>query len=185
MELLEQQSEVLEQFAAADLHAFEALFHQFQAEVYGWIVRIVRDHSAAEDLTIETFWRLYRAHARFDPKRSLGAWARRIAVNVAIDHLKKARTEEVQLPEDPPWSAEHNARCGDPGTQRELCERTRLAFRQLPAKLQAVAALALIEECPHSEIAEALDISPSAVKSRLFRAVALLRRKLGNLGPNP
>jgi RNA polymerase sigma-70 factor (ECF subfamily) len=59
--------ELLKRFRQGDPEAFEALFRQFQAEVYGWIVRIVRDPSAAEDLTVETFWRIHRARGRFDP----------------------------------------------------------------------------------------------------------------------
>jgi RNA polymerase sigma factor (sigma-70 family) len=70
---------------------------------------------------------------------------------------------------------------GNPAIRREIRERTQLAFEQLPAQLRMVAALALIEECPHAEIADALNISTAAVKSRLFRAVRLLRKKLGNL----
>jgi RNA polymerase sigma-70 factor (ECF subfamily) len=91
--------ELLKRFAQGDAEAFEALFRQFQGEVYGWIVRIVRDRGIAEDLTVETFWRIHRAHARFDPEKSFGAWARRIATKAAIDHLKKAR-REVGLPDD-------------------------------------------------------------------------------------
>src|SRR5207247_1850259 len=90
-------------FVAGDVEAFEALFKAHQREVYGWIARLVRDPAAAEDLTIETFWRIYRSRARFDPARSFGAWTRRIAVNVAIDHLKRAgrdRHERVE-PADP------------------------------------------------------------------------------------
>ena len=75
--------ELLERFARGDLEAFEILFRQFQKEAYGWIIRIVRDPRAAEELTVETFWRIYRAHARFDPTRSFGAWARRVATNLA------------------------------------------------------------------------------------------------------
>lgn len=91
--------ELLERFARGDLEAFETLFRQFQGEVYGWIVRIVRDRGIAEDLTVETFWRIHRAHARFDAEGNFGAWARRIATNAALDHLKTAR-REVALPED-------------------------------------------------------------------------------------
>src|SRR5262249_49614962 len=76
-------------FVQGDAAAFEALCKAHQREVYGWIVRIVQDRSVAEDLTIDVFWRIYRSRARFDPERSFGAWARRIAVNVAIDHMKK------------------------------------------------------------------------------------------------
>ena len=68
-----------------------------------------------------------------------------------------------------------------PAFRREMRERTQLAFDQLPAKLRVVATLALVEDCPHGEIAEALNISTAAVKSRLFRATRLLRRKLRNL----
>jgi len=180
MELLEQSPEMLHEFAAGDLNAFETLFRQHQAEVYGWIVRIVGDPAAAEDLTIETFWRIHRAHARFDPSRSFGAWARRIASNIAIDFLKTGRVCESPLDE--------NFAAGipipgslNPAMQRETRERTQNAFQQLPAKLRAVAALSLIEDVPHREIAEALNISTAAVKSRLFRAVRILRRKLANL----
>lgn len=179
MELLEQRPELLQQFAAGELEAFETLFRQFQGDVYRWIVRIVRDPAAAEDLTVETFWRIYRAHARFDPERSFGAWARRIATNVALDYLKSRRGKETPLDES--LQAESHVSPGDPAVQREMRERTRAAFEQLPAKLRMVATLALIEDQAHGEIAEALNISPAAVKSRLFRAVRLLRRKLGNI----
>ena len=61
--------ELLERFATGDLEAFETLFRGHQKHVYAWIVRIVRDSGIAEDLTVETFWRIYRSRARFDPGR--------------------------------------------------------------------------------------------------------------------
>ena len=64
--------ELLERFAQGDIDAFEALFRDFQRNVYAWIVRIVRDPAVAEDLTAEAFWRMYRAHARFDPRGNFG-----------------------------------------------------------------------------------------------------------------
>lgn len=184
MELLEQPPELLEQFAQGELEAFEALFRQFQGEVYRWIIRIVRDPGVSEDLTIETFWRIHRAHARFDPKRSFGAWARRIATNAALDYLKNAQGKnvgrETVLPSDLAAAA-----LPDPGIRQDVRERTQQAFRQLPAKLRAAAILALIEERPYEEIAEALGISTGAVKLRVFRALRLLRKKLKQLGVEP
>jgi len=184
MPVLEQPTDVLERFATGDSGAFEELFRQFQGEVYGWIVRMVRDPAAAEDLTIETFWRVHRAHARFDPQRSFGAWARRIATNVALDHLKsaQAKREQAVSPEEGLVENAPAAAAPDPDVQRELRARTQKAFQQLPARLRIVATLALIEERPQAEIAEALNISTGAVKSRMFRAVRLLRRKLKDLG---
>jgi len=176
---LEQPSELLEQFAHGDLDAFESLFRQFQNEVFRWIVRIVRDPGVAEDLALETFWRIHRAHARFDPRRSFGAWARRIATNVALDHLKIARPE-VALLEDSPAAASPDA-----AVQRDIRERVAGAFCQLPAKLRAAATLALVEEQPYKEIAAALGISIGAVKLRVFRALRLLRKKLKQQGIEP
>ena len=179
MPLLEQQPDLLWQFAHGAPDAFEALFREFQGRVYGWIVRIVRDPGVAEDLTIETFWRIHRAHARFDPRRSFAAWARRIATNVALDHLKSMRPQQP-LPEDVPAATSLN-----PGLQQDIRERTARAFRQLPAKLQVTATLALIEEEPYKDIAEALGISVGAVKLRVFRALRILRKKLRQMGIEP
>jgi len=67
--------ELLERFAAGNLEAFEELFRQHQREVYAWIVRIVRDTGIAEDLTVETFWRIYKCRVRFDPAGNFRAWA--------------------------------------------------------------------------------------------------------------
>jgi len=171
--------ELLERFAKGDLDAFETLFRQFQGEVYRWIMRIVRDPTQAEDLTIETFWRIYRARARFDPTRSFQAWARRIASNLAASHLRNVRAE-VPLPENYPARP-----AADSAVQRELRDRMRSAFCSLPPKFQVAATLALIEERPYEEIADALGTSVGTVKSRVFRATRMLREKLERTGIKP
>jgi RNA polymerase sigma-70 factor (ECF subfamily) len=171
--------DLLERFAQGELEAFETVFRQFQGEVFGWIVRIVRDPEIAEDLTVETFWRIYRARSRFDPARSFGAWARRIATNAALDYLKSVRPE-VLLTENQAQVAPT-----DPAIQRDIREQIEQAFLHLPAKLQVVARLALIEQQPYEEIAQAVGISVGAVKSRVFRAVRLMRSKLQRMGIEP
>ncbi len=167
--------ELLERFAAGDLEAFEALFRQHQKEVYAWVVRIVRDTGIAEDLTVETFWRIYKSRARFDPAGNFRAWARRIATNAALDHLRHSR-RETGLPEDLPC-----APGADPAIRRETRERIKQAFFQLPPKYRLVATLALVEEEPYNDIAEAAGISVALVKVRVFRAVRMLRKKLSPL----
>jgi len=57
--------DLLRRFALGDIDAFETLVQQFQGDIYAWIVRIVRDPGIAEDLTVETLWRIYRAHLVF------------------------------------------------------------------------------------------------------------------------
>ena len=171
--------DLLERFARGEIDAFEALSRQFQSEIYGWIVRIVRDPGIAEDLTVETLWRIYQSRRQFRPNGNFGAWARRIGTNLAIDYLRHAGPEE-SLTMDP-----EDAAAPDRVVQRETREKIQQAFRRLPMKLQTVAMLALVEERPYDEIASALGISAGAVKLRVFRAVRILRQQLKRQGITP
>jgi RNA polymerase sigma-70 factor, ECF subfamily len=172
---------VEERFAQGDLGAFEEIFRAYQADVYRWVARIVRGHGIAEDVTVEAFLRMYRAHARFDPKGNLGGWARRIATNLALDHLRKRRRESPL--EIDPGDMGVNARASrDPAERREIREAVSQAMSDLPPKLRVVAMLALIEEAPYREIGEALGISEATARVRGFRAARSLRKKLKALG---
>ena len=163
--------------------AFEALFRLHQHVVRGWILRIVRNPSVADELTIETFWRIYRAHARFDPERGFEPWARRIATRTAIDWLRAQRPEYATASEffaDLPAPARV-----DPAVSAEMRRATEMAFARLRPALRVAATLAVIEERPHKEVAEALGISVTAVKLRVFRALRLLRKDLKSQGITP
>lgn len=164
--------DLLQRFAAGDLDAFESLFRQHQSAVYRWIIRIVRDVATAEDLTVETFWRAYRAHARFHPNGNFEAWLRRIGTNAAFDHLRSARVH-VPLPEDLPANG-----TPDVAEQTESHQAIHSALASLTPRLRIVVQLGLIEEEPYRVISAALGISESAVKLRMFRAVRILRKKL-------
>jgi RNA polymerase sigma factor (sigma-70 family) len=172
--------DLLERFAAGDLEAFESLFRQYQGEVYRWIMRIVRDSATAEDLTVETFWRMYRARAQFDlSKGNGGPWLRRIATNAALDHLRRSR-REVPLPDDLPAPAKQ-----PPAEQLALRREILGAVDKLSPSLRAVILLALVEEEPYANIAQALGISENAVRVRLFRGVRILRKSLSQAGVHP
>jgi len=164
-----------ERFARGDLEAFELLFRQFQPEVHRWLTRMVRDPAAADDLTVEVFWRIYRARATFDFTRSFGAWARRIASNVAIDYLRKIQRSVVV-------SGRRASPVAQSSAQRDLQVRVERAFTQLSPKLRVVAELALVDEWPVEDIAAALGITRTAVKFRLVRARSSLRKALEKKG---
>jgi RNA polymerase sigma-70 factor (ECF subfamily) len=170
--------DLLTRFREGDLDAFETLFRQFQGRVYAWIVRIVRDPGIAEDLTVETFWRIHRARGRFDPSADFAGWAYRIAVNLALTHLRR-RPREQALPDDLEPSRGPGP---DPAVRREERELIERSFARLPAKLQVAVTMALIEERPYQEIAAVLGIPAGTVKSRVFRAVRILRKQLQGIG---
>jgi RNA polymerase sigma-70 factor (ECF subfamily) len=176
-------SDVLNRFRQGDTDAFETLFRQHQRLVYLWILRIVRDPAAAEDLTIESFWRIHRAHARFEPAQGFEGWARRIASHAAFDWLSARRDKnevDAELCGEPAAPAN-----SDPAITAEIRLKTAQAFGRLPPKLRIAASLAVIEEEPHRIIASALGISVAAVKLRVFRALRLLRKDLQQQGITP
>src|SRR5208337_4906829 len=122
-------SDVLNAFRQGDVDAFETLFRLHQRAVYGWILRIVRNPAAAEDLTVETFWRIYQARARFEGSRAFEPWARRIATHAALDWLR------VQRPESELTEAVMSAQMvssADPGVTAEIRVKTAEAFMRLP-----------------------------------------------------
>jgi RNA polymerase sigma-70 factor (ECF subfamily) len=169
--------ELLERFARGDLDAFESLFRQYQSLVFGWVLRIVRNRASAEELTLETFWRMYRARARFDVTRgNCAGWLRRIATNVALDYLRSVKVE-VELVEDPPDRSKPDA-----VEQSEMRDAIARAVRRLSPRLRAAVLLALVEEQPYEDIAQALGISVNAVKVRVFRGVRILRKELEKTG---
>jgi RNA polymerase sigma-70 factor (ECF subfamily) len=176
-------SDVLNQFRHGDIDAFETLFRQHQRSVYGWILRIVRNPAAAEDLTVETFWRIHRTHARFDPARGFEGWARHIATHAALDWMRSRRSERELTAELPDDSAAKGF--ADPAVSAEIRQKTAAAFERLPPKLRIAAVLAVVEEQPHKDVAEALGISVAAVKLRVFRALRLLRKDLERQGIRP
>ena len=158
-------------FVQGDLDAFESIFKQFEVEVYRWVLRIVRDPAGAEEVVVEAFWRAYRGRARFDPARSFGAWIRTIATNVARDYIRSARRS-------PQADSSMEEMVAPPAVDPGVSEAVAIAFGGLPGTLRIVATLALIEERPYAEIAEALGVPVGTVKSRVFRAIRLLRQEL-------
>jgi RNA polymerase sigma-70 factor (ECF subfamily) len=176
-------SGVLERFRQGDLDALESLFRQHQSAVFRWTLRIVRNPAIAEELTIETFWRIHRAHARFDPALGFADWARRIATHAAIDWL---RCQPAAAPLSIEQTAELPAPVqADAAVSAEIRAATAFAFSRLPPRLRIAAVLALVEELPHKEVAAALGISVAAVKLRVFRALRLLRKDLIQRGITP
>lgn len=136
----------------------------------------MRNEAAADELVVEAFWRAYRAHARFQASGSFGAWLRRIATNAALDHLKRKRPETALL-EDLPGPSQP-----DGAVQRETAAQIRHAIAALPPKLRIVVLLSLVHEEPMERIANALGISHTAARVRLFRSVSILRSKLQTTG---
>jgi RNA polymerase sigma-70 factor (ECF subfamily) len=167
-----------------DLPAFEEIVRRHQRRVYGVALRIVRSHAVADDVVQDAFLRAWQSLDRFELGRPFGPWVCRIAANLALNHVRSPVAREDPLPEG---HGETRSVQGNPldavldGEAQGLLQE---ALETLPPEQRAVFVLRAVEEMSYAEIAEALELSPGTVMSRLFRAREKLARALGPyLGP--
>ena len=156
---------------------FRQLYDQEYLSVYRSIRAVVLDSAAAEDLTQETFVRAYRARNRYTPTAPPGAWLRRIGINLAISYLRRqklARFLPARLYMAP------DRRDYDRAEARDVVEK---AMAVLSPKLRAAVVLHYYEGLTREEIAEVLGVPAGTVASRIAKAVAIMRKTMGNDQP--
>ena len=172
---------------AGDDDAFSILVGTHQTTVYNIAYRMVGQREVAQGLAQETFLRAFKALPTFDLNRPFGPWLYRIATNLSINWIRRARVptvsleakssryeEEVEPLEIPDSSSEPAARFAQAEMQTEL----RQAILALPPDYRAVIELRHFQEMDYEEMAETLKIPLGTVKTRLFRARRLLRDRL-------
>jgi RNA polymerase sigma-70 factor (ECF subfamily) len=167
-----------------DPDAFGSLMARYQNRLYRYLVRLVPETSAAEDLFQQTWLKVLESIHRFDPERNFEAWLFAIARNVAIDHLRRRRPQSLdELSEnDIPLLDRFRPQAAGALEQVLSSEQAALVQRALdsqPAMYREVLCLRFEEEMKLEEIAELLAIPLSTVKSRLGRALERLRAALG------
>jgi RNA polymerase sigma-70 factor (ECF subfamily) len=149
-----------------DLDAFEGLVRRYQRRIFALAYQHLRDLDEAQDLAQEVFVRLYRAFDRYDPERPFEPWFWRLAGNVAATYRRRRPAPPVDLPA---------AAAAEPQQDWLPLER---ALADLNPDLRLPVLLHYYLDLPLDEISGAMGLTVSAVKSRLFRARAILRRVL-------
>jgi RNA polymerase sigma-70 factor (ECF subfamily) len=152
---------------------FRQLYEQEYAAVYRTIRAMVLDASVAEDLTQEAFVRAYRARDRYKPTAPPGAWVHRIAVNVAISHLRREKLSRIVAPRLL-LGPDHGDY--DRAEARTILER---ALARLSPKLRAAVVLHYFHGYTRDEVAAALGVPPGTVASRIAKAMIVMRQALG------
>jgi len=171
---------------AGDERAYRELVKRYERQVYSLALRMLRVREDAEDLTQETFVRMFKALDRYDPSRPFPAWLFTIAARLSIDHIRRRRLKTVSIfRQDPGTEEEHVLELEDttPGPA-ELAERseeeraTEALIAALPEHYRVVVLLRHQQGLSYEEIAEALRLPLGTVKARIHRARALLRDRL-------
>lgn len=156
----------------ADL-AFEALYRSSRDDVYAYVAGLLRDRTAAEEVTATAFERAYRKRARFDPTRGSGrAWLFGIARNAALDELRR-RKRHAELAADP---VDLDAQGGhEDADRREARMLLSAALAELGPRERELVALKFFAGLSNAEIGAVVGISESNVGTRLHRTIEKLR----------
>jgi len=161
-----------------DTDAFGEIVYRYQQSVFNTCYRLLGNHRDAEDLTQNTFIRVYRRLHTYDKQRPFGPWIRKIASNLCFNFLQQ-QTDEI------PFEEHHHRTIKDHTTtpeeiyyKFEQTETLHQAIINLPPKHRIMIELRHYQDLSYQEIAEALNIPISDVKSYLFRGRKLLALRL-------
>lgn len=166
--------------------AMADLVQRYGARVFARLYRMLGDRQEAEDLTQDVFLRVYRNRKRYLPRARLGTWIFHIARNVMRNALRTRRRRPVlsfaQLGANGPHDLEHllvdmEPSPDSPMEREETSDVVRSAIAEL-GRRQRIALEMQFQDCSYSEIAAALQMTPEAAKSLLYRARHQLRESL-------
>lgn len=170
------ESQLIRLAADGDARAIRTLYDRFAPRVYAVVRRIAGDDDLAQDYAQEAWIRAIRALPTFRGDARFSTWLHRIAVNAALQALRKAETRqkrEAPVPEQVPVAPS----LADSLLQKRL-ER---ALDGLPEGMRRVLILHDVEGYTHEEIGDVLGVTAGTSKSQLFKARAKMREMLAGL----
>lgn len=178
----------LDRARQGDRQAFGRLVARHQRRVYSAALHILGNHADADDVTQETFVRAFRGLSKFDGRSDVFTWLYRITVNTALNQIRTGKRgaalgarsgQEAMHVGGRPEALGVDA--PSPAVRAEdAAEVTRVleAIAALSPSLRVTIVLATVEELPHKQIAEILDIPEGTVAWRVNEARRLLRERL-------
>jgi len=163
-----------------DPDALTAMISRYQHRLYRYLLRLVREPSAADDLFQQTWLRVMEKIGRYDARRNFESWLFSVAHHLAIDAWRGNRGESLDDAGDSGEPRNERLATGDPDALERLLDFERGAMlaacmHDLPAIHREVLTLRFEEDMKLEEIAEVAGIPLSTVKSRLRRALEGLR----------
>jgi RNA polymerase sigma-70 factor (ECF subfamily) len=184
-ETLTTDEQLVERALAGDSDAFGEVVRRWERKIYALNYGILGSVEDARDAAQETFIAAYRNLQGFRGEAKVSSWLHRIAVNQCITRQRRARVRsETGIEDEIEATGERFLSTGEresPARATEKQERTeavRKAVASLPPELREVVLMKEFEDLTFQEIADALQIPLSTVKSRLYTALKQLRMRL-------
>ncbi len=154
------------------------LYQQYVQAMFHTALRMLGQESEAMDVLQDAFLKVFQSLGSFRQESSLGAWIKRIVVNMSINHLRQKKQQAWQ---DLPPDAEQRPALTTEGIDALQAADIHKAILALPPGSRTVFNLFAVEGYSHQEIADLLGISESTSKSQYFRAKQLLQTHLKTL----
>ncbi|MCA9933960.1 MAG: sigma-70 family RNA polymerase sigma factor [Ardenticatenaceae bacterium] len=171
----------LEQARKGDKAAFGQLIEAYQGPVFNLAYRMLNNAGEAEEAAQEAFIRAYTRLETYNPAHKFSTWMLSITSNYCIDLIRKRRALLLSIDEPlPPHPALHSDNAKGPEAQLMLSEQqetVQALLQELPEDYRQAVVLRYWYDLSYDEIADVMDTSVSAIKSRLFRA----RRQLADV----
>lgn len=179
--------ELVEAFQQGDRSAFDILVQRWERKIRSALYRVVGSHDEARDLAQEAFLKSYRALGSFKLEARFSSWLYQIALNAARDRLRRRRTRHDVSLDSVEETADRPLGRPDPSAldlveSRDLSRLVAAAVAELPEEQREVVVLKEYQGLTFAEIAEALDVPLSTVKTRLYRGLGQLRLRLERQG---
>lgn len=168
-------------FRDGDDRAFDRLFERWAGRVLRFVERMVGEASVAEELVQETFVRVWKARARYEPEARFSTWLFTIAGNAARNELRRpfrrAVHESVDEEQGAPLDLATDAPPADEVVDaRRTGQGLEAALQALPERQREALWLRAVEDLSYAEVAEALATSEKSVKALIHRARVTLAR---------
>jgi RNA polymerase sigma-70 factor (ECF subfamily) len=164
---------------AGDHAAAAELVDMYYEQIYWFMRRLGHSREAGEDLTQETFMQAWHHVGQLRSGRSLGSWLYHIAANVSRMYWRRHKHSELMSIELIPATGEDD-RGSTKVLNLEQLAQLRDAVMKLPIKLREAVVLHYMQHLTIAEAAEAAGVGKGTLKSRLSRALGVLRRQLNS-----
>jgi RNA polymerase sigma-70 factor, ECF subfamily len=173
--------ELVMNFLAGDDSAFDELLKRYLKPIYNFLYRFTNDSSAADDITQDTFIKVWKYLKRFNPEKKFKTWIFTIAKNTVYDNLKKKKTIPFSFFTDEDgenWLEnipDENILPDEILERKNIAEELDAVLQKLPPHYRAILILHYKEDFSLHEIVEILDEPYNTVKSRHQRGLRKLK----------
>jgi len=162
--------------------SFETLLLAYERPIFGYAYRMLGGREDAEDITQETFLKLYRHRRRLDPQKNIKAFIYAIATNLIYDLFRRRRLRPELFILDHPETPFETIDPQTPYSSIEAAVDIAPALAKIPLMYRSILLLFYKEDFSYEQIAMLLSLPLNTVKTRIRRAKSALRKHLTSYG---